>query len=58
MDKEELSDEEFFKRYEAYEKQALEDFIKRYSSTEKELKETIAYLILHREMMRGDEIKK
>ncbi len=28
-------------------------FIRRYSSTEKELRETIAYLIRHREMMRG-----
>ncbi len=51
MAKTPLSDEEFFKTYEAYEKESLEDFIRRYSSTEKELRETIAYLIHHREIM-------
>jgi hypothetical protein len=58
MDKNRISDEEFFKKYEAYEKGSWEDFIKRYSSTEKELKETIAYLIRHREMMGEVELKK
>ena len=58
MDKTPLSDDEFVKKYEAYEKESVEDFIKRYSSTEKELRETIAYLIRHREMMRDVELKK
>lgn len=51
MDKNLLPDEEFFKKDEAYERESVEDFIKRYSSTEKELKETIAYLIRHGEMV-------
>jgi len=53
-----LFDDEFFKKYEDFEKESVEDFIKRYSSTEKELRETIAYLIRHKEMMRDVEIKK
>ena len=53
-----LSDDEFIKKYEAYEKESVEDFIKRSSSTEKELRDTIEYLIRHREMMRDVEIKK
>ena len=56
--KKETSNEEFFKKYEAYEKESVENFIKRYSSTEKELRDTIDYLIRHREMMRDVEIKK
>ena len=39
MGKNPLSDEEFIKKYEAYEKESVENFIKRYSSTEKELRE-------------------
>ncbi len=58
MDKQPLSGDAFIKKYEAYEKESVEDFIKRYSSTEKELRDTIAYLIRHREMMRNVEIKK
>lgn len=58
MDKSSLSDKEFIKKYEAYEKESVGDFIKRYSSTEKELRDTIAYLIRHREMMRDVELKK
>ncbi|MDA2934584.1 hypothetical protein MYX82_09610 [Acidobacteria bacterium AH-259-D05] len=51
-----LTDEEFFKKYENYENETTEDFITRYSSTENELKETIDYLILHREMIRDVEL--
>lgn len=58
MDKTPLPDEEFFKKYDAYEKESVEDFIRRYGSTEKELREMISYLIGHREMMRDVEIKK
>ncbi len=50
------SNEEFFKKYEAYENESTEDFIRRYSSTESELRETIAYLIQHREMIRDVEL--
>lgn len=58
MDKTPLSDDNFIKKYEAYEKESIEDFIRKYSSTERELRETISYLIRHREMMRDVEIKK
>ncbi len=44
------------KNYEAYENETTEDFIKRYSSAKDELKETIDYLILHREMIRDVEL--
>ncbi|MDA2933473.1 hypothetical protein MYX82_03930 [Acidobacteria bacterium AH-259-D05] len=50
------SNEDFFKKYEAYENETTEDFIRRYSSTENELKETIDYLIQHREMIRDVEL--
>ena len=56
MKNKKLTDEEFFKKYETYENETTEDFIKRYSSTENELKETIDYLILHREMIRDVEL--
>ena len=46
-----------FKNYEAHEKDSLDDFIKRYSSTESELRETIAYLIHHRELLRDAELE-
>ena len=50
------TDKEFFKKYENYENETTEDFITRYSSTENELKETIDYLIQHREMIRDVEL--
>ena len=37
--------------------QTDEDFIKRYSSTENELRETIAYLIHHRQLLRDVELE-
>lgn len=54
----EMADEEFFRKYATYEKESAEDFIKRHDSTERELRDTIAYLIRHREMMRDVELKK
>ena len=53
----EMTDKEFFNNYEAHEKDSLDDFIKRYSSTETELRETIAYLIDHRELLRDAELE-
>ncbi len=52
------ANKEFFKKYEAYENESTEDFIRRYSSTESELRETIAYLIQHREMIRDVELER
>jgi len=58
MDKKTLSDDNFLKKYSAHEQESLEDFIKRYSSTETELRETIAYLIHHRQLLKDAEIEK
>ncbi len=58
MDKRDLSDNSFNKMYEGHEKETNEDFIKRYSSTETELRETIAYLIHHRQLLKDAEIEK
>ena len=55
MTKKKMSDEEFFKKYEAYENETTEDFINKYSATKRELQDTIAYLIQHREMIRDVE---
>ena len=52
MDKKPLSDDDFLKRYHSHEKESLDEFIKRYRSTEIELRETIAYLIHHRQLLR------
>jgi len=49
---------DFVKRFEAFEKQSAEEFILRYGSTRKELKETIAFLIRHREMLRDTELER
>lgn len=50
-------DDDFIRKYEAFENATTEDFIRRYSSTEKELRQTIAYLIRHREMLRDVELQ-
>ena len=50
--------DDFLKKYEARQNETLEDFIKRYSSTDVELKDIIAYLIQHREMMRDVELER
>lgn len=51
-------DDEFFKKYEAHEQETTEDFLKKYSSTEREIRETIEYLIHHRELMRDVELER
>ncbi len=48
----------FTKKYKSYENENTEDFLKRYSSTEAELKATIEYLIIHRQLMRDVEIER
>ena len=57
LEETETADEEFYKSFEAWENETTDDFIKRYSRTEIELKETIDYLIRHREMIRDVELK-
>ena len=52
-----MDDEDFVRRYEAFENETAEDFLRRYSSTEVELRDTIAYLIRHRELIRDVELK-
>ena len=56
MTDKEISDNEFFRKYEAYEKETIEDFIRRYSRTESELRETINYLIRYREILKDGEL--
>ena len=51
------NDDEFRRRVETYENESTDDFIKRYSRTHEELRQTIAYLIRHREMIRDLELK-
>ena len=51
------ADNDFLKKYRAHEQETPEDFIKRYSSTETELRETIAYLINHRQLLRDAELE-
>ena len=53
-----LTDEEFLKNYESKEEESADDFINRYSSTEDELRDTISYLVEHREMIRDLELDK
>lgn len=53
-----MENDEFIKKYQAYENESTEDFIRRYSSTQAELRDIIAYLIRHREMMRDTELEK
>lgn len=53
-----MDDYEFFRRYESYEMEAATEFITRYCRTESELRESIDFLIRHREMMRDVEINR
>ncbi len=57
MAKNPLSEDDFLKKYRPHEQESLEDFIKRYSVTETELRETIAYLINHRQLLRDAELE-
>ncbi len=47
-----------FRRNEVYQNETVEDFIRRWNSTEKELRETIAYLVEHREALRDADLEK
>lgn len=58
MKKKAMSDEEFIRKYESFENQTAEDFLRQHGRTEEELRETISYLIQHREMMRDIELQK
>lgn len=53
-----MSDEVFFRRYGAFENQCVDDFLLRHGSTAKELKETIAFLVRHRELLRDAELER
>ncbi len=52
------SDEDFIKKYNAHDNESAEDFIKRHSRTRAELRQTIEFLIRHREMVRDVELQK
>jgi len=55
--KKEMSDEEFAKKYEAFETESLKDFIDKDNYTDYELLDTISHLIHHRELMRDCELE-
>ena len=52
-----MSDEEFVKMYEKFEKETFEDFINKNNFSDYELIDTISHLIHHRELMRDCEIE-
>ena len=52
------SDDPFPDKYESCESESTEDFIKRHSHTKAELRETIDFLIRHRELVRDIELQK
>ena len=54
----EPTDEEFYRKYEAYENETTDEFIRRFSTSEAELRDIIAYLIHHRELNRDMELEK
>ena len=51
-------DDPFLHKYESFENESTEDFIKRHSRTQAELRETIDFLIRHRELVRDIELQK
>lgn len=51
-----IDDQEFFRWYESFEMEAATEFLMRYSRTEAELRESIDFLIRHRELMRDVEL--
>ena len=50
-------DDDFWRKYEAHQKQTMEDLVK-YSQSEAEVREIIGYLIQNRELMRDTQIEK
>jgi hypothetical protein len=51
-------DDNFIKKYKAFDNQSIEAFLKNLSTTQAELRDIIASLIRHRETMRDSEIEK
>jgi len=58
MKSKESSDEEFYRRFEAYESETADEIIKRCSGTEKELRAVIEYLVLHRQALSESELER
>lgn len=58
MKNREESDEEFFKKYEANQKEGSRDIVRNVGSTEEEVKTAIAYLIEHRKHVRDLQLGK
>ena len=52
------TDDPFHAKYESFENESTEDFIKRHSHTISELRETIEFLIRHRELVRDIELQR
>ena len=52
------SDDPFVRKYESHDNESTEDFIKRHRRTKVELRETIDFLIRHRELVRDIELQK
>jgi hypothetical protein len=55
VEKEPWSDDEFYRRYEAYDREALEEYL-RQSRSEAELRDLLTFLIDHRQLMRESEL--
>ncbi len=55
--KDELTDEDFFKKYGAFENQSAEEFLAKFNSSKAELRELIDHLIQHRQLLRDAEIE-
>ena len=52
------SDEEFYRKFEAYESETADEIIRRSSGTEKELRAVIDYLVLHRQALSEAELER
>ncbi len=52
-----MDEKDFFKAYETHQNETIDDFLARHSATELELRDTIAFLIHHREMIRDAELE-
>ena len=52
-----MKDEDFFKAYERHQNETVGDYIARNSATDAELRDTISFLIHHRELIRDSELE-
>ena len=52
-----MDDKEFFEQYRAHQNESIDDYIARHSATTTELRDTISFLIHHREMIRDVELE-